>query len=160
MNTGHLERIYAQLFEIADADKDGRVGTQDGLVFFQRSGLSKEVLGHIWSQVNQPPSPHLTPQQFAAACTLIALAQNNVAPNLSELAKMAQLPPSQVPLPNLQGIAMSNLVQQVTQSNVRQIFFTYQLSPHHPLLQQLLRLELQLLRVARPQFHGPLQKNR
>ncbi len=42
---------YANLYKLADEDKDGQVGFQDALNFFSKSNLTKEALAQIWSQV-------------------------------------------------------------------------------------------------------------
>ena len=38
------ERIYRQWFQIADADRDGRLTGADAVKFFGRSGLQREAL--------------------------------------------------------------------------------------------------------------------
>lgn len=39
--------VYDRWFQIADADRDGRVTGQDAVHFFERSGLPREVLAKV-----------------------------------------------------------------------------------------------------------------
>jgi hypothetical protein len=48
----------------ADQDKDGLLGRNDSLQFFQRSGLPQLALANVWKQVNPQDAPTLGPTQF------------------------------------------------------------------------------------------------
>lgn len=41
------QQVYAHYYRVADIDRDGVVGQQDGISFFTLSGLTKETLGKL-----------------------------------------------------------------------------------------------------------------
>mmetsp|Transcript_13483 Transcript_13483/g.40790 ORF Transcript_13483/g.40790 Transcript_13483/m.40790 type:complete len:521 (+) Transcript_13483:285-1847(+) len=63
-------------FRIADRDGDGRVGGNEAVEFFRRSGLNKEPLFQIWNAVSNN-SPYLSKQQFYTAMRLVSAAQRS-----------------------------------------------------------------------------------
>jgi hypothetical protein len=65
---------YAALFPIADADKDGVCGHDEGLKFFQRFAVPPDALEKIWAQASGgDPDAGLNCSQFCEAMRLISL---------------------------------------------------------------------------------------
>eukprot|EP00775_Hariotina_reticulata_P005540 gene5540-5776_t len=85
---------YDRWFKVADQDQDGRVTGGDAVVFFQRSGLPKEVLAKVWDLANSQRAGFLDRLAFHKAMDLISIAQDNYLTALEEgirLPKMAGL---------------------------------------------------------------------
>lgn len=57
------------------ADRDGRLTGSDAVTFFQRSGLSRELLAKVWAQADYTRRGYLDLPAFAKAMDLISLAQ-------------------------------------------------------------------------------------
>ena len=61
--------------QIADSDRDGRVTGQDAVTFFQKSGVSRDVLARVWDMANSARLGYLDRLSFHKAMDLISLAQ-------------------------------------------------------------------------------------
>lgn len=60
------------------ADRDGRLTGSDAVTFFQRSGLSRELLAKVWAQADYTRRGYLDLPAFAKAMDLISLAQTGL----------------------------------------------------------------------------------
>ncbi|KAK2080274.1 hypothetical protein QBZ16_000127 [Prototheca wickerhamii] len=69
------DELYLAWFEQADTDRDGRLTGSDAVTFFQRSGLSRELLAKVWAQADYTRRGYLDLPAFAKAMDLISLAQ-------------------------------------------------------------------------------------
>jgi len=98
---------YGMLWEQADLDRDGVVGSNDAVTFFSKSGLTPDALGLVWSQVNPTNAPSLTPDQFVYACQLISMAQAGSSPDLGQLQAIASQPGVEIPVPNFAGVVLA-----------------------------------------------------
>lgn len=67
--------LYAQLWALADAEGEGRLGGLKAVSFLSASGCSKPVLKQIWDIVDVRQQGALGPNEFAAALRLAAHAQ-------------------------------------------------------------------------------------
>ncbi|CAG8581790.1 22451_t:CDS:10, partial [Gigaspora margarita] len=68
--------VYLQLFQLADVDKKGVIDGQNGINFFNKSGLSRTTLKDIWNLADNKNKGYLTLKDFIIAVRLIAKAQN------------------------------------------------------------------------------------
>ena len=65
-------------FNAADTDGDGRVNGNEAVVFFGRSGLSKQQLAKVWVLADQKRQGSLNLKNFAVALWLIGNAQQGL----------------------------------------------------------------------------------
>ncbi len=72
---------YSNLLMQADPTGNNKVGGQQGVAFFKRSGLPTDVLKNIWLTSAKTSNEFLTRDEFYIACRLIAYAQNGIQPN-------------------------------------------------------------------------------
>lgn len=83
------------LFNAADADRDGRVADEEARVFFLGTGLDPHQLSKIWNAVKSLESKRgvrgLSHRQFSQALRLVALVQSGVELN-EDLASIAVNP--------------------------------------------------------------------
>ncbi|KAK5578335.1 hypothetical protein RB653_008005 [Dictyostelium firmibasis] len=82
---------YEELFQIADADKDGVVGLSDAS-FFRNSMLSNEVLRDIW-QLSDVNNGYLNIEDFFVALKLVSLAQMGAPVTLDSIKLIPVIPP-------------------------------------------------------------------
>lgn len=64
----------------ADPSGNNKVGGAEGVAFFKRSGLGKDVLRSIWLLSAKNSNEYLLRDEFYLALRLIAYAQNGVQP--------------------------------------------------------------------------------
>ena len=69
------QALYANWFQIADADRDGRVGGGEAISFLLRSELPKETLRRIWELADESQSGFLDSRSFGAAMQLVSIAR-------------------------------------------------------------------------------------
>lgn len=69
---------YSNLIMQADPTGNNKVGGAEGVAFFRRSGLPKEVLRSIWLQAARTSNEYLLRDEFYLAVRLIAYAQNGI----------------------------------------------------------------------------------
>ena len=69
----------------ADTSGNNKVGGQQGVAFFKRSGLGTDVLKNIWLTSARTSNEFLTRDEFYVALRLIAYAQNGIQPNEDSL---------------------------------------------------------------------------
>ena len=82
INLTNSERgFYSNLLMQADPTGSNKVGGQEGVTFFKRSGLGVEALKNIWKTAARSSPEYLTRDEFYVACRLIAYAQNGIQPN-------------------------------------------------------------------------------
>ncbi|KAI4350197.1 hypothetical protein L6164_004672 [Bauhinia variegata] len=68
--------LFDAYFRRADLDRDGRISGSEAVVFFQGSGLPKQVLAQIWAFANQSQSGFLGRVEFYNALKLVTVAQS------------------------------------------------------------------------------------
>jgi epidermal growth factor receptor substrate 15 len=71
---------YSNLLQQADPSGNNKVGGPEGVNFFRRSGLGKEVLRSIWLLSAKTSNEYLMRDEFYLALRLIAYAQNGIQP--------------------------------------------------------------------------------
>ncbi|EEB07426.2 EPS15 repeat family actin cortical patch component [Schizosaccharomyces japonicus yFS275] len=71
------QRVYGQLFSLADKQDLGVVTGEEAVPFFEKSGLPPHVLGRVWQLADQENRGFLVKDGFMLAMRLIALAQDN-----------------------------------------------------------------------------------
>ena len=69
---------YSNLLMQADPSGNNKVGGAEGVGFFRRSGLDKDILKKIWLTAAKTSNEYLLRDEFYLACRLIAYAQNGV----------------------------------------------------------------------------------
>jgi epidermal growth factor receptor substrate 15 len=62
----------------ADPSGNNKVGGKEGVAFFKRSGLEKDVLRNIWLLAAKTSNEYLMRDEFYLALRLIAYAQNGI----------------------------------------------------------------------------------
>ena len=95
---------YDQLFMFADTNKNGKISGSEAVTFLMTSGVGQGILKEIWNIADASRSSFLDKQEFYVASRLISLAQNQVLPNVANLAasQTAQLPLPRFQIPQLQ----------------------------------------------------------
>ena len=73
--------FYSNLLSQADPNMNNKVGGQEGVTFFKRSGLAVDVLKNIWKTAARTSPEFLTRDEFYIALRLISYAQNGIKPN-------------------------------------------------------------------------------
>ncbi|GBF98304.1 hypothetical protein Rsub_10967 [Raphidocelis subcapitata] len=96
---------YDRWFKIADADMDGRLTGADAVQFFQRSGLSRDVLARVWDLANSSRAGFLDRLAFHKAMDLISIAQQGM-----EVTKESYLSALDegIVLPTMAGLSEAN----------------------------------------------------
>ena len=69
---------YDKLFMTADMSRANSISGKEAVEFFSRSKLPNEILRHVWQLSDRKGTSTLDREDFAYACRLICLAQNNV----------------------------------------------------------------------------------
>eukprot|EP00899_Mesostigma_viride_P007541 jgi/Mesvir1/16789/Mv15159-RA.3 len=98
------EKIYDSFFRVADLDNDGRLGGQEAVQFFLRSGLPQPVLSQIWALSDRPPSGFLDRRKFGVALRLTSLAQRGQPPSEDAARGLHSGTAPPVPPPRLTGL--------------------------------------------------------
>jgi len=94
------QRFYANLYTIADVDKDGRISGQEGAIFLRRSGLHDSYLHQIWEMVDTKKQGFLMQRDFAIAMRLVSMAQQGLQPDISQIANVTKMPKfADIPIP-------------------------------------------------------------
>mmetsp|Transcript_4777 Transcript_4777/g.6668 ORF Transcript_4777/g.6668 Transcript_4777/m.6668 type:complete len:356 (-) Transcript_4777:34-1101(-) len=83
---------YTQVFQLADADRDGRISGQEGAPFLRKSQLSDATLMEIWNLADRQKQGFLSLEEFAIALKLVALAQQGILPSLERLSQVRAPP--------------------------------------------------------------------
>ncbi|KAL7855230.1 hypothetical protein SRHO_G00174200 [Serrasalmus rhombeus] len=93
---------YDDIFLKTDADLDGFVSGQEVKEIFMQSGLSQNILAHIWALADTRQMGKLTREQFALAMHFI---QQKVSKGLDPPQSLTpeMIPPSERGTPNLSG---------------------------------------------------------
>jgi hypothetical protein len=108
---------YAELFALADADKDGQVSVQE-VSFLRKSGLSNEQLGQIWV-LSSEGQMALSKAAFTRALKLVWCAQNGKPLSLESAASVTGVPVfegvtlkvsacTRTPLSNISSLEIAN----------------------------------------------------
>ena len=66
--------FYSNLLMQADPSGNNKVGGAEGVAFFKRSGLSKDILKSIWLLAARTSTDYLLRDEFYLALRLIAYA--------------------------------------------------------------------------------------
>lgn len=103
---------FDRLFQFADTDRDGRVTGKDAVVFFEKSGLAREVLAKVWDMANSQRQGYLDRVAFTKAMELIAMAQQGMEVNLSNYQVAQEHGP--IPIPNLAGFNSDGMPENPT----------------------------------------------
>jgi len=95
------QKYYAQLYALADVDKDGKISGREGAAFLRKSGLNDKLLHEIWDLVDTNKQGFLLQRDFAIAMRLVSMAQQGQTPAVSQIINVTKLPQFQdVPLPS------------------------------------------------------------
>jgi len=86
------QKYYAQLYGIADADRDNKIAGPEGALFLRRSGLEDKLLERIWDLVDSKKRGFLEQREFAVAMRLISLAQSGFEVDLNKIHDVSVLP--------------------------------------------------------------------
>jgi Ca2+-binding EF-hand superfamily protein len=98
------EQYFAQLYALADQDKDGKLNGNEAAAFLRTSGISVADLAKIWDLSDQNRFGYLTPREFTIALKLIALAQSGREISLQNIPTVTNLPKfNNIPLPVIFG---------------------------------------------------------
>ncbi|KAF9193250.1 hypothetical protein BGZ50_007648 [Haplosporangium sp. Z 11] len=90
-----------QLWTAVDKDNNGFITGAEAVPFFDKSGLSRQILGQIWLLADPENKGVLGQQGFSVALKLIAHAQTGKTPSVA-------LINTDAPLPRLEGLTPAN----------------------------------------------------
>ena len=98
---------FEALWQVADAQKSGKLAGNQAVAFLLLSGLPKNVLREVCSVASSKTVRFLTKAEFIVAMRLIAMAQRGLTITASELSRLGNTP---LPLPRFTGLpAASNV---------------------------------------------------
>lgn len=103
---------FDRLFQFADTDRDGRVTGKDAVVFFEKSGLPREVLAKVWDMANSQRQGYLDRLAFTKAMELISIAQQGMEVTLANYQTAQEHGP--IPVPNLSGFNADGMPENPT----------------------------------------------
>mmetsp|Transcript_17926 Transcript_17926/g.38464 ORF Transcript_17926/g.38464 Transcript_17926/m.38464 type:complete len:626 (+) Transcript_17926:389-2266(+) len=111
--------IYDRWFQLADSDHDGRVTGKDAVAFFERSGLSREVLAKIWDMANQSRQGFLDRVSFHKALDLVSMAQQGYEVTIENYKSLLDQGTG-FPMPELSGFDEEGLPEAMTAMQIGQ----------------------------------------
>ena len=92
---------FEALWQVADAQKSGKLAGNQAVAFLLLSGLPKNVLREVCSVASSKTVRFLTKAEFIVAMRLIAMAQRGLTITASELSRLGNTP---LPLPRFTGL--------------------------------------------------------
>lgn len=99
--------VYDRWFQFADGDRDGRVTGKDAVVFFEKSGLPREVLAKVWDMANSLRLGYLDRLAFHKAMDIISLAQQGFEVNLENYKSAVEK--GSIQPPQMQGFTQDGI---------------------------------------------------
>ncbi|GAQ85027.1 hypothetical protein KFL_002180020 [Klebsormidium nitens] len=99
-----MAELWEQFFQIADADRDGKISGGEAVAFFQKSGLPQMTLAKIWQIADQGQTGFLDRREFNAALKLVTVAQSgrDLTPDIARMVLTGAGP--QIPPPRIAGL--------------------------------------------------------
>jgi len=104
--------IFDRWFQFADGDHDGRVTGKDAVVFFEKSGLPRDVLAKVWDMANSQRLGYLDRAAFHKAMDIIALAQQGY--EVTQENYRSALEKGSMQPPHMQGFTSEGLPESAT----------------------------------------------
>ncbi|KAG0257482.1 hypothetical protein BG011_003931 [Mortierella polycephala] len=95
------KQVYMQLWTAVDKDNNGFITGAEAVPFFDKSGLSRQILGQIWLLADPENKGVLGQQGFSIALKLIAHAQAGKTPSVALISTDSSLP-------RLEGLTPAN----------------------------------------------------
>eukprot|EP00210_Caulerpa_lentillifera_P006452 g6164.t1 len=102
MTSDETKSTYAKWFSFADSDNDGRLRGDDAVKFFERSGLTRDLLAQVWALSDRKKEGFLSLDRFQTAMELISMAQNGSPLTIEAHEKAME---SGIALPSMEGMA-------------------------------------------------------
>ncbi|KAG5519017.1 hypothetical protein PMAC_002548 [Pneumocystis sp. 'macacae'] len=90
--SGEEKEVYEKLFHEADKENIGVLLGEHSISFFEKTGLSSQILGEIWKIADDENMGFLTQKKFNIALRLIAHAQEGRHPSLDLINSKCPLP--------------------------------------------------------------------
>jgi len=104
---------YAQLYSLADQDRDGKISGGEGAIFLRKSGLNDQQLHLIWDMADAKKQGYLLQRDFAIAMRLISMGQQGQSPSIAQIQNVTKLPQFvDIPLPNISPPFPTSITEQ------------------------------------------------